>query len=115
VLRRPIEFAGAAQRLSDEPSWPGNSAAQVEHGNTGRDAGLNRQGLDIFGAHEALLLDELARGVRRHAGSLERPDERSALILLHGRSTPKPVTISAPRRMSARDGKAWHREASCWT
>ena len=52
-----------------------------------------RQGPDLSGAHEALLLDELAGGVRRHAGSLQGLDERSALVLLHGRSTRARLTI----------------------
>ena len=47
----------------------------------------HRQRPDLSGEHEALLLDELAGGVRRHAGSLESLDERSPLVLPHGRST----------------------------
>ena len=47
------------------------------------------------GAHEALLLDELAGGVGRLAGSLQGLDERSALVLLHGCSTRTRLTISA--------------------
>jgi hypothetical protein len=32
-------------------------------------------------------------GVRRHSGSLQGSDERSALVLLHGRSTPTQLTM----------------------
>ena len=84
---------GATQLPSDEPSGPGNAAAEVEHGDPGCDAGLHRQRPDLCGAHEALLLDELARGVRRHAGSLQGLNERSALVLFHGRSTRTQLTI----------------------
>ena len=52
-----------------------------------------RQRPDLAGAHEALLLDELAGGVRRHAGSLQGLDERCALVLLHGFSTLAQFTI----------------------
>ena len=44
---------------------------------------LNRQRPDLARAHEALLLDEFAGGVRGHACSTERLDERSAIVLLH--------------------------------
>ena len=64
---------GAAQLPSDEPSWPGDSAAQVQHRDPGAIAGPPRKGPNLSGAHEALLLDELAGGVRRHAGSLRGP------------------------------------------
>ena len=50
----------------------------------GRDAGPARQGPDLPGAHEALLPDELAGGVRRHAGSpqgLRRTDARSSCFM----------------------------------
>ena len=77
---------GATQLLSDESSGSGNSAAQVEHGDPGRNAGLTRQGPNLCRAHEALLLDELAGSVRRHAGSPEGRHERRALVLLHGRA-----------------------------
>ena len=86
---------GAAQLPGDEPPGPGDAAAQVEHGDPGRDAGPARQRPDLAGAHEALLLDELAGGVRRHAGSPQGLDERSALVLLHGRSTRTQLTIPA--------------------
>ena len=52
-----------------------------------------RQRPDLAGAHEALLLDELAGGVRRHAGSLQGLDERSALVLLHGWARRRRLTI----------------------
>ena len=44
----------------DEPPGPGDSAAEVQYGHPGCDAGPHRQGADLCGAHEALLLDELA-------------------------------------------------------
>src|SRR5207248_1953617 len=69
---------GAAGLSGDEPAGSGNSAAQVQHGNAGGDAGLTRQCPNLSGAHEALLLDELAGRIRRHARSPERLEERSA-------------------------------------
>ena len=100
---------GATQLPSDEPPRPGNSAAQVQHGDPGGNAGPTRQGPNLAGAHEALLLDELARGIRRHAGSLERLDERSALVLLHGcpRHTVDDLRLaaSARRHVSRRVGE----------
>ena len=58
---------GATQLPGDEPSGTRNSAAQVQHGDPGCDPGLMRQCQNLAGAHEALLLDELAGRVRRHA------------------------------------------------
>jgi hypothetical protein len=75
---------GATQFPRDEPAGPGNPATQVQHGDPACDAGPTRKVHDLAGAHQALLLDELARGVRRHPGSLQRLDERRALVLLHG-------------------------------
>ena len=74
---------GATQFLGDEPSRPRDAAAQVEHRDPAGDAGLNSEGPDLAGAHEALLLDEFAGGERRHASSLQGLGERSALVLFH--------------------------------
>ena len=80
----------AAQLPRDEPPRPGHSAAEVEHGHPAGDAGPLRQRADLPGAHEALLLDVLARGVGRLPGSLQGLDERNALVLPHDRS-PRPA------------------------
>jgi hypothetical protein len=40
------------------------------------------------------LLDELAGGVRGRAGSLQGPEERSALILVHGCSARTRLTVA---------------------
>ena len=96
-LTRDVDGAGAeihpeidaTQLPRDEPPGSGDAAAEVEHGDAGCDAGPFRQSKNLPGRHEALLLDELAGGVRRHARSLQCLDERSALVLLHGCSTPR--------------------------
>ena len=74
---------GAAQLAREEPPWPGDAAAQVQHRDPGADAGLHRQGPDLARAHEALLPDELAGGVRRHARAVQCPVERRAIVLPH--------------------------------
>ncbi len=102
---------GAAQLPGDEPSRPGDSAAEVEHRDPGCDAGPARQGPNLAGAHEALLLDELAGGIRRHAGSLEGPDERRALVLPHG--CPTADTEPSPRRSAGAAGTSRSRRAGC--
>ena len=75
---------GTAELPGDESSRPGDSTAEVEHGDPWCDAGLHGQGADLPGEHEALLLDVFAGGVRRHAGPLESLDEWGALVLPHG-------------------------------
>src|SRR5206468_3078325 len=95
---------GAAQLLDDEPARAGNPAAELQHRHPGTDAGVTRQREDLSSAHEALLLDELARGVCGDTGSLKRPHERTAVVLSHGCSTT--ACASIPRRMSARPGKS---------
>jgi len=84
---------GTPQLSRDEPSGPGNPAAEVKHGEACRDSGLPGQGSNLRGAHEALLLDELPRDVRGRAGSLQGPDEGCALVLVHGFSA-RTLTIS---------------------
>ena len=73
----------ATQLLSDEPPGTGHTAAQIEHGDSARDAGLTREGQYLSSPHEALLLDELAGNVRGDPGSLQSSRERRALVLLH--------------------------------
>ena len=93
-LTRDLDGAGArvhaqiraAELSRDEPTGPGNSAAQVQDGDPACDAGLLGQVPDLRGAHEALLLDELAGRVGGRAGPLQGPDERSTVVLVHGRS-----------------------------
>src|SRR3954451_1810673 len=95
VDRTPAEVhpeIGAAEVSGDEASGPGDSAAQVQHGDAGCDAGSIRQRSNLAGAHEALLVDELAGGIRRRARLAEGRDERSAFVLLHG-----PPPDKAPR------------------
>src|SRR6476620_4437108 len=100
---------GATQFPGDEPSGTRNSAAQVQHGDPGCDPGLTRQRQNLAGAHEALLLDELAGRLRRHAPWPEAPEERSAIVLLHGCSAPWPLpcggssTVLEPRVPAARN------------
>jgi hypothetical protein len=83
----------ATQLSGDEPAGPGDSAAQVQHGDPRRDARPPSQGPNLCGAHEALLLDELARGVRGRAGALQGLDEWSA-VLVHGFAARTRLTIS---------------------
>ena len=75
---------GAPQLPSDEPPGTGDSAAQVEHGAAGCNAGAAREGEDLPGTHEAFLVDEFAGPVRGNACSLQGPLEWRALVLLHG-------------------------------
>lgn len=56
--KRPA--VGATQLVSDEPSRTSNSTAEIQLRDAARNAGLTRQGENFFGAHKALLLDELA-------------------------------------------------------
>jgi hypothetical protein len=49
---------------------------------------LIRKDQNLRGLHEALLLDKLAGGVRRRTRPLEGLKKWSALVLLHGCSTP---------------------------
>ena len=73
----------ATQLLSDEPPGTGHTAAQIEHGDSARDAGLTREGQYLSSPHEALLLDELAGNVRRARARCRALRERRALVLLH--------------------------------
>jgi hypothetical protein len=59
----------AAELASQEPSGAGDSATQVEYGDTGVDGRLSREGQDLGRAYEALLLDVLAGAKRRLLGS----------------------------------------------
>ena len=77
----------AAELPRDEPTRSGDSAAQVEHGNAGRDARALRERPDLPGTHEALLLDVLARVVGCLPGSPQGLVERASLVLLHGLAT----------------------------
>ena len=83
----------AAELARDEPSRPGDATAEVEHRHPRADAGPLRQRPDLAGAHEALLLDVLARRVGRLAGSPQGPHERLALVLPHGCPILMPSTI----------------------
>ena len=76
---------GAGQLAHQEAPGPGDAAAQVQHRYARADAGLHRQRPDLAGGHEAFLADELAGGVRRHARAVQRPLERRAVVLSHGR------------------------------
>ena len=73
----------AAQLPREETPGPADAAAQVQHADPGADADLHRQGPDLAGGHEALLLDELAGRVRRHSRAPQRPVERHAVVLAH--------------------------------
>ena len=77
----------AAELPRDEPTRSGDSAAQVEHGDAGRDARARRECPDLPGTHEALLLDVLARVVGRLPGLPQGMVERASLVLLHRLAT----------------------------
>ena len=57
-------YVQPSSRVMNRPG-PADSAAQVQHGDAGARSRPDRQRPDLAGAHEALLLDELAGGVRR--------------------------------------------------
>src|SRR4029079_3582374 len=78
---------GAAEFSRDEPTGPGNPAAQVQDGDPLCDAGLLGQVSNLSCAHEALLLDELTGRVGGHARPLQGPDERRTVVLVHGLSS----------------------------
>jgi len=65
----------AADLPSQEPAGAGDSAAQVENGDTGVDGRLLREGQDLGRSYEALLLDVLAGAERRLLGSPQGFDE----------------------------------------
>src|SRR4051812_7426593 len=44
----------AAQFAREEPPWPGDATAQVQHRDPGADAGLHAQSPDLSRGHEAL-------------------------------------------------------------
>ena len=67
----------------DQPPRPTDPAAQVEHGGAVGDAGLPGQRPDLAGAHEALLVDVLARGVRRLLRSPEGLEVGRGRVLAH--------------------------------
>ena len=82
----------AAELPREEPARPGDAAAQVEHGDAGRDARPLRERPDLPRAHEALLLDVLAGVVGRLPGSPQglgrtdraRPASRPRHKPMHG-------------------------------
>src|SRR5215216_1866472 len=76
----------AAKLPGEETPGPAQAAAQVQHRDPRADADLYPQGPDLAGGHEALLPDELAGSVRRHARAVQRPVERRAVVLPHGRA-----------------------------
>jgi hypothetical protein len=88
---------GAAQLAREEPPRPGDAAAQVQHRDSGGDAGPHRQGPDLAGRHEALLPDELAGRVRRRACAVQRPVERRPVVLPHDRGSCRLRSIGEAR------------------
>ena len=82
--RTRVDAEVAAVELSgQEPSRPGDSAAHVEDGSAGNNAGALGEGPDLARAHETLLLDVLSGSVSRLTRVLQRLDERTSLVLRH--------------------------------
>jgi len=86
-LARVDSDVAAAELPRDEPTRSGDSAAEVEHGNSGRDARALRERPNLPGTHEALLLDPLARVVGRLPGPPQGMVERASLVLRHRLAT----------------------------
>ena len=74
----------AAELARQEPTRPGDPAAQVEDGDAAADCRPLGERPDLPRAHETLLLDVLAGLVGRLMGSPQRLDERTTLVLPHG-------------------------------
>src|SRR5581483_9222201 len=87
----------AAELTREEPARPGDAAAQVEHRDARSDAGAPCERANLAGAHEALLLDVVARLVGRLARAPQRLDERTALVLPHEAVTNRTTTRAVVR------------------
>lgn len=92
----------AAHLPGDEAPGAADAAAQIQHRDARADARLTGQLPNFTGAHEALLFDVLAGGIRADSRPLEGTNEGGALVLLHPEDANPPGDASLPGRIRLR-------------